>query len=786
MKTRTLKFKVTFLLGLFAAFMLVTVGFTFYVISAQSSDARVIDIAGRQRMLTQKMTKESLHLVSLLDIAGRQRMLTQKMAKESVDLAAKLVRNEESSEAITRLVNTVALFDRSLAALKDGGTTVGTNGQETELPGSQGETRIQLEKVTEMWRTFKVHIGTITDTSLEPTSAKFRESLKYIRSENIPLLKASNSAVGLLKKASESKSALLKRVQLAALLITILLVAFSLYMAKKMLFNPIKDFLVMLKDISEGDGDLTKRIEVSSRDEIGELATYFNVFIGKIQGMIGEIKGSARSLESHSQDLYTASSQMEIDTSSMSTLAGSVAATSDEVSTNVATVASAAEVASDTVNSVSTAAEEMSQNMSHVAETARDVLANANAVAAAIEQMSSTVSEITKNTTQAATISESAATKAGEAETLMTNLSGSAATVGKVVEVINDIADRTNLLALNATIEAASAGEAGKGFAVVANEVKELAKQTAEATDEVVKQIEEMQGNTNAAVEAIADIASTITEINNINTSIAATVEQQDATTNEVAQTTVHTVEAMEEVSRNVEEAAGAAGEVARNAAELSTGVAGITTNIIEASERVNESSTNIQMVNDAGSSALSSVKEVNRSVDNLTKVSEGLNRLVNQFIIGDGDTGDGAQSMSNVSVKPLIPWNDRLSVHVSEMDEEHQRLIAYINDINGAFVLKKEKATIITLVDGLVEWTVKHFNHEEELMISNNYHGYDEQKGLHTKLIAQVKAIQNDLKSGVEVDAGEILAFLKGWLTKHILGVDMKYKPFFNKRGVI
>ncbi|MFQ5328943.1 MAG: bacteriohemerythrin [Thermodesulfobacteriota bacterium] len=762
MKTKSLKFKVTFLLGLFATFMLVTAGFTFYVISAQSSDARVIDIAGRQRMLTQKMTKESLQLAAIVD-------------------------NEDArTVAITNLVTTVALYDRSLNALKDGGTTLGTNGKDTTLPISEGEARIQLEKVAGLWNAFKLHIGAITDTSLEPTSPEFKSSLEAIRSGNIPLLKASNKAVGLLKEASEKKTALLKGVQLAAILTTILLVALSLYMANKMLFNPIKNFLAMLKDISEGEGDLTKRIAVTSEDEIGELAGHFNAFIGKLQGMIGEIKESASSLESHSRDLYTSSSQMEIDSSSMSTMAGSVATTSGEVSSNVATVANAAEVASDTVNNVSTAAGEMSQNMTRVASTTRDVLANANAVAAAIEEMSSTVSEITKNTTQAATISKNAATKAGEAETLMTNLSGSAETVGKVVEVINDIADRTNLLALNATIEAASAGEAGKGFAVVANEVKELAKQTAEATDEVVKQIEEMQDNTNAAVHAIAEIGATITEINNINTSIAATVEEQDATTNEVAQTTVHTVEAMEEVSRNVEEAAQGAGGVARNAAELSTGVTDITNNIREASERVNEASENIQMVNDAGSSALASVKEVNQSVDSLTQVTEGLNHLVNQFIIDEGGIDDGSPSMSNVRVKPLIPWNDRLSVHVNDMDAEHKRLIGYINDINEAIVLKKEKRDVIALIDALAEWTAKHFSHEEELMISNDYQGYDEQKGLHIKLIAQVEKIQNDLKSGADVDPGEILSFLKGWLTKHILRVDMRYKPFFNKRGVI
>ncbi|MCP3677952.1 MAG: hemerythrin family protein, partial [Deltaproteobacteria bacterium] len=112
--------------------------------------------------------------------------------------------------------------------------------------------------------------------------------------------------------------------------------------------------------------------------------------------------------------------------------------------------------------------------------------------------------------------------------------------------------------------------------------------------------------------------------------------------------------------------------------------------------------------------------------------------------------------------------------------------LVGYINDINEAVVLKKEQATIINLVDDLAEWTTKHFSHEEELMQNNGYDGYDEQKELHTKLLAQVSKIQSDLKGGAAVDPGEILSFLKGWLTKHIMGVDMRYKPFLNRKGVM
>ncbi|MCP3678372.1 MAG: methyl-accepting chemotaxis protein [Deltaproteobacteria bacterium] len=471
-----------------------------------------------------------------------------------------------------------------------------------------------------------------------------------------------------------------KTLSTTILVVSVILCALFAIFISSSITAPVKQTISMLKDISEGDGDLTKRIAVTSKDEIGEMALYFNSFVGKLQEMIGEIKSNAHSMAKHSQDLYSASSQMEVETSSMSSLADTVAATSSEVSTNVITVASASEVAASNVSNVSAAAEEMSHNMTQVASTTKDVLANANAVAAAIEEMSSTVSEITKNTTQAARISEGAATKAGETETLMKALSNSAETVGKVVEVINDIADRTNLLALNATIEAASAGEAGKGFAVVANEVKELAKQTADATKEVVTQIEEMRSNTSSAVKAIGNISATITEINSINISIAATVEEQDATTNEVAQTTIHTVEALEKASRNVEEAAQGAGGVAKNAAELSSGVTGISTKVTESAQQISEVSDNIQMVNSASENSLVMIKGVNHSVDNLNEVTESLNHLVSQFIIddhGEHVAVNTEDTPSNSNVTPLTPRNDGKSGDEEDMGSWHKRLVS-------------------------------------------------------------------------------------------------------------
>jgi len=762
MKTNTLSFKVTLLLGLFAAFMFITVGVTFYVVRGQSSDAGVINIAGRQRMLTQKMAKESLNFFNASTKRGK------------------------SAGILKKLQNTVSLFERSLFALKDGGTTMGSKGAEVMMPSSRGEAIVQLNKVTEMWLAFKGNIERLT--APKASRAEMKKSIKAITGGDMDLLKASNKVVGILTSQSDAKTTLLKTVLVSALLLTIVLAGFSLYLAKRVLFLPIQKTLVMLKDISEGDGDLTRSIDITSNDEIGELALHFNSFVAKLNKMIGDIKENAGTLAEHSQNLYAASSQMEIDTGSMSSNAKSVASTSGDVAANVETVASAAEIASANVTNVSAATEEVSNKIVEAASTTKDILSNVHTVAAAIEEMSSTVSEITKNTSAAAGISMDATEKAGEAEVLMKDLSASAETVGKVIEVINDIADRTNLLALNATIEAASAGEAGKGFAVVANEVKELARQTADATKEVVTQIEEMQSNTKVAVEAIDKVAATINDINEINTSIAASVEEQDATTNEISKTTVQTVTDMETVTHNIEEAALGAEEVARNTAELSEVVTNISNNVQEAAARVKDVSGGIEIVEDASRNTLGSVKELHRSIDELSVVSGNLNDLVGQFVICGVAERAGKKTRkvkkTTAKIRPFIAWNDRYSVGVAVFDAQHKRLFALINKVHEAMVLKAEKEAVVSILGELLDYTNTHFGKEEEIMKKASYPGYEDQHEKHTKLVAQLCEFKDKCEQGSAVLDLKLMSFLKDWLTKHIMGTDMKYKSFFRDKG--
>lgn len=187
-----------------------------------------------------------------------------------------------------------------------------------------------------------------------------------------------------------------------------------------------------------------------------------------------------------------------------------------------------------------------------VASTSEVVTANVASVAASADQMSATVREIARSANDAARVAMTAVDAAQQTNSTVAQLGASSAEIGNVIKVITSIAQQTNLLALNATIEAARAGEAGKGFAVVANEVKELAKQTATATEDISKKIEAIQGDTKRAVEAIQQISDIIGQINDYQNTIAGAVEEQAATTNEIARNAAEAAKGAEQISTSI------------------------------------------------------------------------------------------------------------------------------------------------------------------------------------------------------------------------------------------
>jgi methyl-accepting chemotaxis protein len=320
----------------------------------------------------------------------------------------------------------------------------------------------------------------------------------------------------------------------------------------------LSSFSTQFRRMAEAN-DLTSRVDQDRKDEIGELGECLNLFVEKVHNILSQITQTAQGVSGAVADLSATSQQ--------------ITANSQETSTQA--------------DVVSKAAQQVSQNLQTVATGA--------------EEMGASIKEIAKNATEAAKVASSAVRVAETTTATVSKLGDSSAEIGQVIKVITSIAQQTNLLALNATIEAARAGEAGKGFAVVANEVKELAKETAKATEDISRKIEAIQTDTKAAVEAIASISGVINQINDISSTIATAVEEQNATTNEM--------------SRNVSEAAHGSGEITSN-------IAGVA---------------------EAAESTTRGASDTQKASQQLVEKSAQLRQLVEQFRISSDDAGQGA-----------------------------------------------------------------------------------------------------------------------------------------------
>ena len=361
------------------------------------------------------------------------------------------------------------------------------------------------------WQEVDQAVNTVVSRSatgnFDISSAAFWDPVTMLIDDLGALVKDENGI--LLAKTKTIESSAYKTViysGLAIILIFFLSLSAALLMARQII-RPLRRVVDMLKDISEGEGDLTKRLEASRRDEIGDLSTYFNRFVQKIQGIIASIADNAGTVASSATELSAISQQTTMSVRDMTEKTSTVAAAAEESSANTTSVAASMEQAST----------------------------NLATVASATEEMSATIGEIASNSEKARNISSDAGMQAASVSALMKQLGKAAQDIGKVTETITDISSQTNLLALNATIEAARAGAAGKGFAVVANEIKELAKQTAVATEDIKGKIGEVQTSTGSAIADIEKITAVIQQVGYLVSGIATAIEEQATVTRDVA-----------------------------------------------------------------------------------------------------------------------------------------------------------------------------------------------------------------------------------------------------------
>jgi len=429
---------------------------------------------------------------------------------------------------------------------------------------------------------------------------------------------------------------------------------------KIVVIKPINKIVSSIKNISEGEGDLTKRIDIRAGGEIGTLVNYFNKLMDTIHYPIRETKTTVNSLAASADKLSSVSDRLsDISKETVNQVSNAtniaeqvamnikaMASGAEQASVNASEVASTTEQMAVNINAMESGAKQASLNASEVAGAAEQMSVNMNTIASAIEEMSASIRQIAENAGDARHIAEDATLKSTNATNAINKLGIAAKEIGQVTNVIKKIADKTNLLALNATIQAAGAGEAGKGFAVVAGEIKELANQSAQSADDIANRIEGVQSETNATVEVIHDVSGIIAKINQSVEAIAGHVEQQTKASNEIANNVTQAnigakrvasaigevAKGTNEIASNVTQASVGAKRVASAISEVAKGSRDIAVNASEAVKGTTNIKENMAIASKVAEESNQGASKVNASAGNLAETADSLRTVIEKF----------------------------------------------------------------------------------------------------------------------------------------------------------
>ncbi|MDX1776370.1 MAG: methyl-accepting chemotaxis protein, partial [Desulfobulbales bacterium] len=520
----------------FVLLIAATIGGTFYVANTQRSDAVVIDIAGRQRMLALTIFNKSQELILALESES-----------STVDLRSGLQAD-------------IDIFTKSLQALRDGGSTVDPEGSNVILPPAGGKVMAQLNSMTELWGEYRQSLNEILKPQADVTDDAFFDASGLIPKHHKAILDSANQTVPLLKQQSAAKGKTLRTVLLIAALMTVLTSILAIFFVRKELVRPVYKTLEMIENL--GRGELESRLNMERRDEIGKMALAMDAFADNLQYEI----------LTAFQKLAEGDLTFQVD--------GVISTPLEETNVLLNKVIGQLKVATEQVTSSSKQVSEATQTLS---QGAAEQAASLEEISSSLAEMGSQASLNAENANKANMLSEDTKQLAEKGNVQMQNMqaamddiSGAGQNITKVIKVIDEIAFQTNLLALNAAVEAARAGKYGKGFAVVADEVRNLAARCAQAARETVELVEGTvekteKGTENVKVTAdsLQDIVVAIKEISNLVGEIAIASNEQAEGVAQVNNglSQVETVTQMN--TANSEELAAAAQELSSQSREV-------------------------------------------------------------------------------------------------------------------------------------------------------------------------------------------------------------------------
>ena len=394
--------------------------------------------------------------------------------------------------------------------------------------------------------------------------------------------------------------------------------------------RPVTEMRDLTKAMAEGD--LSRRIGLKQRDEVGELALATDTLADSLSKIVSEITGVFQNLANSSENLGRISTQLVSQSDQTSTQSAGVAAAAEELTTNISTMAAAAEQMSMSIASISSASEEMSVNAGTISSAAEQTATNVKAVASAVQDISGSFQDVLTNVREGSRVANQAMSMADTATQSIRALTQASTEISQVTETIKMIALQTNLLALNATIEATSAGEAGKGFAVVAHEIKELANQSAKAAEGIARKIEGVQTGTRDTVTVIQSVADVIRAINATADRISGSVEKQTQAAHTISSNVGEASKGVGDIARSIAEVAKAANDISRSVSETARGANDVSRNVGESAKASQGISSSIITVGNAARATNASATGVNTAALALDRIAGDLRTLVGRF----------------------------------------------------------------------------------------------------------------------------------------------------------